>query len=423
MPEIPGLPAQIFFGDIEKPLPEWTARDADMEQDDDDDDDDENLSKEDMAALKSMLGFDPDDLFLENHEEVMENHDSEENLEFHPNRFLGVHQGFQKDLSGSYLPELHRSDVINGIANQYERLANPGDKNRRSPDRMVSSDKFYLMKVPVDMAVPSKRVKAGNRSYSQGPIVIDRNIRGVGKRLEQLGYDPAIMILDGKHRHAESLRNGDRQMFAYVGDQVMDRVQSRIHAERQSAARRFERLQSIIPNEIKEADPNDDRMCIGMELPKEVAQTLPLFLGRESGDPVGAHVTLVYIGTKKDVDPNQIAIIEETCSYIASQTDRLRGQIAGTHRFPESKHTDGKEVAYAGVNVDGLKEMRQNLVDLLDLYDIPYSKDFSTYVPHVTLEYVEKGEETPDLNFDPVFVKFDSLYMSQGKDLKHYYFK
>lgn len=345
---------------------------------------------------------------------------------FQSSRILGVHQGFSKDDRGSYAPEILRSSVVNGLANQYDRIANPNNPNRESPDRLVSSDKFYLMKIPIDLAVPSKRVESGNRPYSSGPIVVDRNVRGVGKKLEQMGYDPSVMILDGKHRHAEAIRNGDRQIFAYVGDQIIDRVQSRIMGERESARRRFDRLQAIIPNEIPNPEEKES-VYIGLEVPREAASHLPLSLG-SSATPSGrsdipAHVTLVHISKKNDIDPNVIKIIEETCSYIAGETNKLRGQISGTFRFPATESSDNKEVVYAGVNVDGLKEMRQNLADILDLYNIPYSKNFSTYIPHITLEYVEQGEQTPDLNFEPVIVRFDSLYLSIGKDMKNYYFK
>lgn len=342
---------------------------------------------------------------------------------FQSNRILGVHQGFTKNDSGSYEPEIMRSEVINGLANQYDRISVPSDPNRESPNRLVSSSKFYLMKVPVDLAVPSKRIEPGNRSYSSGPIVIDRNIRGVGSNLKQMGYDPSVMILDGKHRHAEAIKNGDRHFFAYVGDQVIDRVQSRILADRGSASRRLERLQASIPVESPVPDPTEDEgIYIGMEVPRETATSLPLSLGSTGGEAVPPHVTLAYIGKRVDFDSNTIKILGEICSLIASQTGRMRGQVRGTERFPATKNSDNKEVVYAGVHVDGLKEMRQNLTDILDLYDIPYSKDF-LFTPHITLEYVDQGETTPDLAFEPVMVRFDSLYLSIGDNIKTYYLK
>ncbi len=279
------------------------------------------------------------------------------------------------------------------------------------------------MQIPSDLAVPSKRVDRGNRSYSAGPIIIDRNTRGVGSNLKEMGFDPSIIIIDGKHRQAEQLRNGDRQCFAYVGDQVVDRVQKRILADRTSASRRFERLQSSIPEENPIPDPAEqEKIFIGIPVSRETCQSLPFGQSSPKEGP-GPHVTLVYIGNRIDYDSQSIRLLEEICGYAATETERLRGQIRGTDRFPATKHSDDKEVVYAGVHVDGLPELRQALIDLLDLYDIPYRNDFSTYVPHITLEYVEQGEQTPDLNFSPVFVQFDCMYLSCGDHIKNFYFK
>ncbi len=260
-----------------------------------------------------------------------EQHDSPE---LYSNRLIGVHQGFSKSTEGSYPPEIDRHEVIRALANQYQHITNPDDPYHVSPDRLVSSDKFYLMQIPSDLAVPSKRVDRGNRSYSAGPIIIDRNTRGVGSNLKELGFDPSIMIIDGKHRQAELLRNGDRQCFAYVGDQVVDRVQKRILAERTSASRRFERLQSSIPEESPIPDPAEqEKIFIGIPVPRETCQSLPFGQSSPKEGP-GPHVTLVYIGNRTDYDSQSIRLLEEICGYAATETERLRGQIRGTDRFP-----------------------------------------------------------------------------------------
>jgi 2'-5' RNA ligase len=342
--------------------------------------------------------------------------------ELYSNRLIGVHQGFSKTHEGAYPSQINRDEVISALANQYNRIANPGDPGT-SPDRLVSSDKFYLMQIPIDLAVPSARVEPGNRSYSDGPIIIDRNTRGVGSGLKELGFDPSIMIIDGKHRQAEAMRNGERQYMAYVGDQIIDRVQNRILSDRNSASRRFDRLQSSIPQETAIPDPSElEKIYIGIQLPKECHQLLP-FGQSITAEPPGPHITLVFIGDRKDYDSQSIQLLEEICGYVSTDTEKLRGQISGTNRFPATKHSDDKEVVYAEVHVDGLPELRKSVVDMLSLYDIPYQNHFSTYVPHVTLEYVEQGEQTPDLNFKPLFVKFDCMYLSCGEKLKNFYFK
>lgn len=56
MATLPGLDADVFFGDVAKPLPDWRPHAHD---EDHDDDDDEPLSPDERAALVGVLGFDP----------------------------------------------------------------------------------------------------------------------------------------------------------------------------------------------------------------------------------------------------------------------------------------------------------------------------------------------------------------------------
>lgn len=55
MADIPGLNADVFFGDPEKPLPNW--REFSEESDE------ENFTEEDKESLRIMLGFSPSDLW------------------------------------------------------------------------------------------------------------------------------------------------------------------------------------------------------------------------------------------------------------------------------------------------------------------------------------------------------------------------
>ena len=54
MPSLPGSPCDVFFGDTERPLPNW--REA-LPLDGDDEEDEP--SEEEIRAVVRMLGFDP----------------------------------------------------------------------------------------------------------------------------------------------------------------------------------------------------------------------------------------------------------------------------------------------------------------------------------------------------------------------------
>lgn len=58
MSSLPGLNADVYFGDAERSLPDWRTE---AEQDDAEEPEDE-LDEERLAAVRSLLGFDPDEL-------------------------------------------------------------------------------------------------------------------------------------------------------------------------------------------------------------------------------------------------------------------------------------------------------------------------------------------------------------------------
>lgn len=56
MPDIPGLPVDVYFGDAERALPDWRAEGPEEAADDDGD---APLTAAERRALLAMLGFDP----------------------------------------------------------------------------------------------------------------------------------------------------------------------------------------------------------------------------------------------------------------------------------------------------------------------------------------------------------------------------
>ena len=57
MAKVHGLDADVFFGGVDEPLPDWRKVLANELADDD-----EEPSRIDSEIVKSMLGFDPDEL-------------------------------------------------------------------------------------------------------------------------------------------------------------------------------------------------------------------------------------------------------------------------------------------------------------------------------------------------------------------------
>lgn len=58
MPSVPGLNADVYYGDTETDLPDWRADVSDEVSASDDDD---TLTDDEEQAVISILGFDPDE--------------------------------------------------------------------------------------------------------------------------------------------------------------------------------------------------------------------------------------------------------------------------------------------------------------------------------------------------------------------------
>lgn len=58
--QLPGSDTDVYFGDAEKPLPDWRAETKDEE-----DSDDDVLTDEQRDAVNGVLGFDSAELFSE----------------------------------------------------------------------------------------------------------------------------------------------------------------------------------------------------------------------------------------------------------------------------------------------------------------------------------------------------------------------
>jgi hypothetical protein len=86
-------------------------------------------------------------------------------------------------------------------------------------DKFVASETFHRMEIPIDAVAPIGRVQAGATSRTGGPVIVDANKASFGRGM--YGAPPQLVILDGKHRHAEAKARGQTTITAYVGDKAL----------------------------------------------------------------------------------------------------------------------------------------------------------------------------------------------------------
>lgn len=115
---------------------------------------------------------------------------------------------------------------------------------------------------------------------------------------------------------------------------------------------------------------------ISLDLPSGVLDT--------EEDP---HITIVFLG--KNISPALHAAVLTRAQEVAAQTAPLVGTVGGLGTFEPSESSGNKTPVYAIPVIDGLMELREAFED----FNVSEHTDYS---PHVTLAYLDEGEEMPD---------------------------
>ena len=133
----------------------------------------------------------------------------------------------------------------------------------------------------------------------------------------------------------------------------------------------------------------DPGVLISLAVPGPLAASLALGVP-DAEQAEELHVTLFYLGRLSQVGHEAAEAAREVCRLFAKHTPPLDGRIAGLGRFPATKHSDGKDVVYAKVDLPGLKVFREDLAECLRFRGVKWKQNFD-FTPHITLAYVPAG--------------------------------
>lgn len=136
--------------------------------------------------------------------------------------------------------------------------------------------------------------------------------------------------------------------------------------------------------------------------PFEIAQMLSEFGIEEAKD---LHVTLVYLGEYSDIDNPDILL--DMVSVFTNDYLPLSGRINGVGRF-NMFDPEKKDVFIALPDIPMLPFFRQNLFDFIKLSGFDPRQDHG-FIPHITLSYLENGEQIPVEIIPPYQLQFDSV--------------
>lgn len=106
------------------------------------------------------------------------------------------------------------------------------------------------------------------------------------------------------------------------------------------------------------------------------------------GGPDDHHITIVYLGSDVD-DAAYLQALSRAMSAAAAMPGPISGSVGGIGTFPRSAGSDGLTPVFAQVQVAGAHHLRAHLADLS-------ASEHAVFHPHVTLKYLEDGEQLPD---------------------------
>lgn len=147
-------------------------------------------------------------------------------------------------------------------------------------------------------------------------------------------------------------------------------------------------------------------MIIGFFLPATIASQLALPNGES---PDALRLTLAFLGDTAGDD--LVALTKQ----FADSNQPVTGRINGIARFAGN---DSQDAVVALVDSPELAEFRQNLIEFLTGNGVEPVLNHS-FIPHITLAYIEPDSPLPIETIEPVEVIFDTLSLLEIEGEKH----
>jgi 2'-5' RNA ligase len=131
--------------------------------------------------------------------------------------------------------------------------------------------------------------------------------------------------------------------------------------------------------------------------------------------PENMHVTLAYLGKLDELPGDVVQRAVQAVRQVCERFGPLAGEFGGIGRFAGD---DDQDVVHATCDVPGLVELRVALCWALRQAGVP-AKSKHGYDPHITIQYVEKGQDSPVTRMDPVPCSFSSVWVVSGDTERH----
>ena len=128
------------------------------------------------------------------------------------------------------------------------------------------------------------------------------------------------------------------------------------------------------------------------------------------------HITLVYLGKSKQLEPKR-KLIEETLAAFAKNHKTLNGEISGVGLFHGEEQ--GDQPLYASYDCADLPTFRQELNDAMKTIGIDLDETHG-FTPHITLAYLPQDSITPLIEVPKTDLAFKKVTLCWADDQKHF---
>jgi 2'-5' RNA ligase len=151
-----------------------------------------------------------------------------------------------------------------------------------------------------------------------------------------------------------------------------------------------------------------------------VAAHIPPAAGRRIAVPGGLplddlHLTLVYLGDVTGRAAGDQQAVADAVTQAVGQFGPLTGTLSGVGRFTAPGDDNPGDPVYAAADVPGLGRLRLAVADACAAAGVPPASNHD-FTPHVTLAYIDPGDDLPVQRLDPVPIGIGELVLSWGED-------
>lgn len=129
--------------------------------------------------------------------------------------------------------------------------------------------------------------------------------------------------------------------------------------------------------------PTGEKVGLFIQVPEHIACQFPPKPGEDSSPP---HITLLYIG---NLPASFEAKLDEVVENVCENFKRFTVSLGSVKKFINDEQ---QKVFHSPIKSKRLQVLHKTLITEFQFGQLPYSTKYPEFKPHITIEYVNAGE-------------------------------